>query len=162
MQSETAEQVVANSPQTQSTSGGKHQARRPWLAGVIVILVVAGIVVSGILQRVRVRAAVTKETAVMAVPVVNVVSPQQTAPSHELVLPGNVEPYMTAPIYSRTSGYVKKWYVDIGARVKNGQLLAEIDTPEVDQQLQQSLSNLNTAKANSRLPRLPRTATRGC
>jgi len=62
-----------------------------------------------------------------------------------------VEPYMTAPIYSRTSGYVKKWYVDIGARVKKGQLLAEIDTPEVDQQLQQSRGNLATAQANLRL-----------
>ena len=150
MQSETEVQVVANSPEIQSAPSGK-QAGHAWLVGVIVLLVVAGIVVSGILQRVRVHAAVTKETAVMAVPVVNVVSPQQTAPSHELVLPGNVEPYMTAPIYSRTSGYVKKWYVDIGARVKNGQLLAEIDTPEVDQQLQQSRSNLATAEANLRL-----------
>src|SRR5712671_3977509 len=151
MLSQTEAQVVADGPPIQSAFNGKHRARRSWLAAVVVFLVVAGIVVSGILQRVRVRAAVTKETAVMAVPVVNVVSPQQTAPSHELVLPGNVEPYMTAPIYSRTSGYVKKWYVDIGARVKKGQLLAEIDTPEVDQQLQQSRSNLATAEANLRL-----------
>jgi len=149
MQSET--EVVANAPQIQSVSSGKHRAMRAWLVGVIAFLAAAGIVVSGILQRVHAHAAVSTETAAMAVPLVNVVSPQRTAPSHELVLPGNVEPYMTAPIYSRTSGYVKKWYVDIGARVKTGQLLAEIDTPEVDQQLQQSRSNLATAEANLRL-----------
>ena len=135
MLSETKVQVVANAPQIQSALGGKHRVRRSLLAAVIVFLAVAGIVVFGILQRVRARNTVSTETAAMAVPLVNVVSPQRTAPSRELVLPGNVEPYMTAPIYSRTSGYVKKWYVDIGARVKKGQLLAEIDTPEVDQQL---------------------------
>jgi RND family efflux transporter MFP subunit len=151
MQSETAVQVVTNGPEIQTVLPGKHQARRAWLVGLIVFLVVAGIVAFGILQRVRARSLVSAETAALAVPLVNVVSPQRTAPSHELVLPGNVEPYMTAPIYSRTSGYVKKWYVDIGARVKKGQLLAEIDTPEVDQQLQQSRSNLATAEANLRL-----------
>ena len=151
MQSETEAQVVANGPPMQSASSGKHRAGRGWIVALVVFLAVAGILVSGILRRVRARAAVTAETAAMAVPVVNVVTPQRTAPSHEIVLPGNVEPYMTAPIYSRTSGYVKKWYVDIGARVKKGQLLAEIDTPEVDQQLQQSRSNLATADANLRL-----------
>ena len=151
MQSETEAKVVVNGPPIQRASSGKHPARRGWLAAVVVFLAVAGILASGILRRVRARAAVTAETAAMAVPVVNVVFPQHSAPSHELVLPGNVEPYMTAPIYSRTSGYVKKWYVDIGARVKKGQLLAEIDTPEVDQQLQQSRSNLATAEANLKL-----------
>src|SRR6202171_1470453 len=151
MQSETEAKVVVNGPPIQGASSGKHPARRGWLAALIAFLAVAGILVSGILRRVRARAAVTAETTAMAVPVVNVVSPQRTAPSHELVLPGNVEPYMTAPIYSRTSGYVKKWYLDIGARVKKGQLLAEIDTPEVDQQLQQSRSNLATAEANLKL-----------
>lgn len=151
MQSETKAQVVANEAPMQSTSSGKHRARRGWLAAAVVFLAVAGILGSGILRRVRARATVTAETAALAVPVVNVVTPQRTAPSHEIVLPGNVEPYMTAPIYSRTSGYVKKWYVDIGASVKKGQLLAEIDTPEVDQQLQQSRSNLATAEANLKL-----------
>src|SRR6266481_4022221 len=151
MLSETETQVVTNAPPIRGAFNGKHRARRSWLAAVIVFLAVAGILVSGILRRVRARATVSAETAAMAVPLVNVVSPQGAAPSHELVLPGNVEPYMTAPIYSRTSGYVKKWYVDIGARVKKGQLLAEIDTPEVDQQLQQSRGNLATAQANLRL-----------
>jgi RND family efflux transporter MFP subunit len=151
MLSETKVQVVENAPRIQSALGRKHRVRRSLLAVVIVFLAVAGIVAFGILRRVRARNTVSIETAAMAVPLVNVVSPQRTAPSHELVLPGNVEPYMTAPIYSRTSGYVKKWYVDIGARVKTGQLLAEIDTPEVDQQLQQSRGNLATAEANLRL-----------
>ena len=151
MLSETETQVVTNAPPIQGALNGKHHARRGWLFAVIVFLAAAGILVSGILRRVRAHATVSAETAAMAVPLVNVVSPQRTAPSHDLVLPGNVEPYMTAPIYSRTSGYVKKWYVDIGARVKKGQLLAEIDTPEVDQQLQQSRSNLATAEANLRL-----------
>src|SRR5260370_14130513 len=142
MEEKKEAKVMGKGRQRKSAFRGRHRARFSGLATVVVFLAVAGILVSGILRRVRARAAVTAETAAMAVPVVNVVSPQRTAPSHELVLPGNVEPYMTAPIYSRTSGYVKKWYVDIGARVKKGQLLAEIDTPEVDQQLQQSRSNL--------------------
>jgi RND family efflux transporter MFP subunit len=157
MPQETQTQVVEKAPQIQSASNGKHRARRRWLTAVVVFLAVAGILVSGILRRVRARAAVSSETAALAVPVVNVVSPQATAPSNELVLPGNVEPYMTAPIYARTNGYVKKWYVDIGGRVKKGQLLAEIDTPEVDQQLQQSRSNLATAEANLRLAEITKT-----
>ena len=84
----------------------------------------------------------------MARPAVSVVSPKQTAPAQEIILPGNVQPFTTSPIYARTNGYLKKWYFDIGAHVKQGQLLAVIETPEVDQQLEQSLSNLNTAKAN--------------
>src|SRR5712671_6525485 len=151
MSQETQTQVVANAPQMQSAFNGKHRARRSWLFALIAFLAVAGILVSGIVRRVRARATVSAETAAMAVPLVNVVSPQRTAPSHDLVLPGNVEPYMTAPIFARTNGYVKKWYVDIGGRVKKGQLLAEIDTPEVDQQLQQSRSNLATAEANLKL-----------
>ena len=147
----TEAQMVASGPQMQSASTGNRRARRSWPVALIAFLAIAGILVSGILRRVRARAVVTAETAAMAVPLVNVVSPQRTAPSHELLLPGNVEPYMTAPIYARTSGYVKMWYVDIGARVKKGQLLAEIDTPEVDQQLQQSRGNLATAQANLRL-----------
>jgi RND family efflux transporter MFP subunit len=104
---------------------------------------------------------VNAETAVMAVPTVNVVTPQAGAPSNELVLPGNVEPYMTAPIYSRTNGYLRRWYADIGTRVRKGQLLAEIDTPEVDQQLQQSRSNLATAEANLKLAEITKTRYQG-
>ncbi len=161
MSQETQTQVVSNAPQMQSVFNGKHRARRRWLFALIAVLAVAGILVSGIVRRVRARATVSAETATMAVPSVNVVSPQRTAPSHELVLPGNVEPYMTAPIYSRTNGYVKRWYVDIGGHVKKGQLLAEIDTPEVDQQLLQSRSNLATAQANLKLAEITNTRYQG-
>jgi RND family efflux transporter MFP subunit len=157
----TEAQVVASGPQMPNASTGNHRARHSWLVALIAFLAIAGIMVSGILRRVRARGVVSAETAAMAVPLVNVVSPQPTAPSHDLVLPGNVEPYMTAPIYSRTNGYLRKWYVDIGGRVKKGQLLAEIDTPEVDQQLQQSRSNLATAEANLKLAEITKTRYQG-
>jgi RND family efflux transporter MFP subunit len=87
----------------------------------------------------------------LALTAVSVVSPAQTNPAQDIILPGNVQPYITSPIYSRTNGYLKEWYFDIGAHVKQGQLLAVIETPEVDQQLQQARANLLTAKANLEL-----------
>jgi RND family efflux transporter MFP subunit len=72
------------------------------------------------------------------------------APTDEIVLPGNTQAFIDAPIFARTNGYVKSWHVDIGARVKKGQLLAEIETPEVDQQLQQARADFQTARANLR------------
>jgi RND family efflux transporter MFP subunit len=89
------------------------------------------------------------------------VSPKLTKPAQEIILPGNVEPYITSPIFARTNGYLKKWYADIGAQVKQGQLLAVIDTPEVDQQLEQSLSNLNTARANLALAEITKNRYQG-
>ena len=127
------------------------QTRRPmnkWLAMGIALILVTALLLSGIWSRVSDRKTLNAETAQLAIPAVSVVSPQQTAPAEEIILPGNVQPFITSPIYARTSGYLRKWNVDIGAHVKKGQLLAVIETPEVDQQLQQSLSNLNTAKAN--------------
>jgi len=97
----------------------------------------------------------------MAVPTVSVVSPQRSAPSQEIVLPGNVQPYVTAPIFSRTNGYLQAWYFDIGAHVRKGQLLAVIATPEVDQQLGQSRSNLSTAEANLRLAEITKNRYEG-
>ena len=87
----------------------------------------------------------------MAVPTVSVVRPKRSAPQQELVLPANVQPYISSPIYARTNGYLRRWYADIGTHVKKGQLLAEIETPELDQQLQQARANLNTAEANLKL-----------
>jgi RND family efflux transporter MFP subunit len=100
---------------------------------------------------------VRAETAQMAVPSVSVISPQHTAPAQEIVLPGNVQPFISSPIYARTNGYVKNWYADIGAHVKKGKLLAVIETPEVDQQLAQSRSNLATAQANLKLAEITKT-----
>jgi len=97
----------------------------------------------------------------VALTAVSVVSPKQTAPAQEIILPGNVQPFITSPIYARTNGYLRKWYADIGAHVKQGQLLAVIETPEVDQQLEQSLSNLNTAKANLALAEITKNRYQG-
>ena len=127
------------------------QTRRPlnhWWGMAVVLLLVAAVFISGVWSRVSARRTLNAETAQVALTAVSVVTPQQTAPAEEIILPGNVQPFITSPIYARTSGYLRKWTVDIGAHVKKGQLLAVIETPEVDQQLQQSLSNLNTAKAN--------------
>src|SRR5260370_4033468 len=87
----------------------------------------------------------------MSVATVTVVRPKLCEIKDEIVLPGNIQAFTSSPIYSRTSGYLSKWYIDIGGRVKTGQLLAEIDTPEVDKQLEQSRADLATAQANLKL-----------
>jgi RND family efflux transporter MFP subunit len=122
-----------------------------WLVAVLLLAIFAGVLAYGILGRLRASATLRTETDTLAVPVVSVVTPKRSAPTQEIVLPGNVQPFITSPIFSRTNGYLKAWYFDIGARVKKGQLLAEIETPEVDQQLLQSRSNLATADANLKL-----------
>jgi RND family efflux transporter MFP subunit len=131
--------------------GTGKSGRKPWLVLAITVIVVAALLVSGIWSRVKARTTLKAETAQVALTAVSVVSPKQTAPAEEIILPGSVQPFITAPIYARTNGYLKKWYVDIGGRVKKGQLLAVIETPEVDQQLQQARSNLLTAQANLEL-----------
>jgi RND family efflux transporter MFP subunit len=134
------------------------RSRRPWLTAVVAFLIVAGLFIAGVLPRVRARATVAKETAELAVPTVVVVQPKRTGASQEIVLPANVQAFKDAPIYARTNGYLKRWYADIGTRVKAGQLLADIDTPEVDQQLRQARADLSTAEANLHLSEI--TATR--
>src|SRR5580692_1262977 len=132
-------------------------SRRWWIA-VLAFVIVVAVVISGILPRVHARAALDKETAEMAIPTVSVIRPKLGAPAQEVVLPANVQAYIDSPIYARTNGYLKRWYTDIGARVKAGQLIAEIETPEVDQQLRQSRADLATAEANLNLSQI--TATR--
>src|SRR5450631_138431 len=141
--------------------GARKRSRKPWLVLALAVIVVAAILVSGIWSRVKAGAALRTETAQAAVPAVSVVSPKQTAPADEIILPGNVQPFITSPIYARTNGYLKKWYFDIGAHVKQGQLLAVIETPEVDQQLQQARSNLLTAQANLELASITKTRYQG-
>src|SRR6202041_3004641 len=87
--------------------------------------------------------------------------PKRAAPSQEIILPGNVQPFVTSPIFARTNGYLLHWYFDIGAHVKKGQLLAIISSPEVDQQLQQARSNLLTAQANLDLASITKTRYQG-
>ena len=128
-----------------------------WIA-IIVLLVVAGVVIAGIIPRERAKAALRTETYDLAVPTVTVIHPKIGAPLQEIVLPGNIQAFIDSPIYARTNGYLKKWYADIGSHVKAGQLLGEIETPEVDQQLDQARADLNTAQANDHLAEI--TATR--
>jgi len=135
--------------------------RRAWPVLAIAFVVVATLLASGIWLRLRARTTLNAETARAALPAVSVVSPKQNAPSEEIVLPGNVQPFITSPIFARTNGYLKKWYVDIGARVTAGQLLAVIDAPEVDQQLEQALSNLKTARANLALAEITKNRFQG-
>ena len=119
--------------------------RRYALLALLVALVLAA---WGIFSRVTARTALAKETAESSVPTVQTVKPGHSATGEDLVLPGSVQAYNEAPIYARTSGYLKAWYTDIGTAVKKGQVLAEIDTPEVDQQLSQAQADVATAQAN--------------
>lgn len=134
---------------------------RRWVGLAIGLIVVAALLISGIWSRVRARAALDTETAQAALTAVSVVTPKQTAPADQIILPGNVQPYISSPIYARTNGYLKKWYFDIGARVKQGELLAVIETPEVDQQLEQARSNLLTAQANLELASITKNRYQG-
>src|SRR6266481_4947644 len=149
--------LTASGPQT--TPGANHagQPRRRWVVVVLALAVVATVVISGIVPRVRARAALRAETNQLAVPAVIVVQPKRAAPGQEIVLPANVQAFKGAPIYARTNGYLKRWYADIGTRVKAGQLLADIETPEVDQQLRQSRADLATAEANLSLSQITNT-----
>jgi len=142
-------------------AGAPRHLRKSWLALVIAVIAVATLLVSGIWSRVKARTTLDKETAQAALPAVSVVAPKRTSPTDEIILPGNVQPFITSPIYARTNGYLKKWYFDIGAHVKKGQLLAVIETPEVDQQLQQARSNLLTAQANLDLASITKTRYQG-
>jgi len=113
----------------------------------LVMLGAAVVVTSGIRTREKTAAAVKLETLDMSVPVVSVIHPKHGAMKDEIVLPGNIQPYTDSPIYARANGYLKTWYVDIGGRVKAGQLLADIDAPELDQQVRQAQSAVQQSEA---------------
>lgn len=120
----------------------------------LVLAVVALVVAAGIIPRLHQRQALKQETLVAAEPAVTVTHPKPGNPAEEVILPGNIQAFIDAPIYARTSGYLKAWYFDIGAHVKQGQLLAVIESPEVDQQLQQTREDLSTAQANLKLAQI--------
>ena len=123
---------------------------------VVIALVVTGAVL--LLQRRTQFQALAKDTEALAVPTVAIIHPTPEAGAEDLILPGTLQAYVESPIYARTNGYLRKWYHDIGSRVSKGELLADIDTPEVDQQLMQAKADLVTAQANERLSQI--TATR--
>jgi RND family efflux transporter MFP subunit len=132
--------------------GERQRAPRPAL--LLGLALVTGILGLGIYSGVRTRnasdATLKRTTAEAAVQIVSVISPTASESTREILLPGTTQAFTDAPIFARTNGYVKRWYFDIGAHVKAGQLLAEIETPEVDQQLQQARADLETARANLR------------
>ncbi len=134
---------------------------RPEARGRIAILVAAAavaalafLIYSGIHSRAAAESRLKQRTEEAAIPTVAVVFPREGAPTQEIVLPGSTRAFSDAPIYARTSGYLKRWYFDIGAHVQKGQLLAEIETPEVDQQLQQARADLHTAQANLNIAKI--------
>jgi RND family efflux transporter MFP subunit len=123
----------------------------PAIGGLLLIAGALGLAFWGISTRAKALAVVTRETTELATPTVGVVTPERGVPQEEIALPGTMQAFTDAPIYARTNGYLKRRLVDIGAQVKAGQLLAEIDTPEIDQQLEQARADLATAEANARL-----------
>jgi RND family efflux transporter MFP subunit len=133
--------------------------RKSALRSVFIVLAIAMValgcaIFAGITSRARANTALKRETLEMSVPTVAVVQPKLTAGAEEVALPGNMQAFIDTPIWARASGYLKSWYVDIGVRVKQGQLLAEIDAPEVDQQLRQARAQLSTAEANLKLSQI--------
>jgi RND family efflux transporter MFP subunit len=125
--------------------------KAPIVGGTILLVAAVGAAVWGVSARTRALTVVTNETREMAVPTVSVTTPEQAAPQQEIVLPGTMQAFADAAVYARVNGYLKRWTADIGTHVKKGQLLAEIDTPELDQQLMQARADQATAEANTRL-----------
>lgn len=136
-------------PLDQSAPRPSHRSLR--ISGLIAVLVAAGLVTAGITSRARSNEELVQWTQEQAVPSVSVIAPGDRNALATLDLPGRFEAYTQAPIYARVSGYLKNWKVDIGAQVKAGQLMAEIETPDLDQQLLQARADLATAKANAEL-----------
>lgn len=138
-----------------STAGDEAPRRitpgRLRFAAITAAAIAALVVLSGMVSRSADNAAVAQWTREQSIPSVAVIRPSTRGIAGSVVLPGRVEAFYKAPIYARVSGYLKAWYTDIGARVKSGQLLAEIETPDLDQQLAQARAELATARANEAL-----------
>jgi RND family efflux transporter MFP subunit len=135
-------------------AGAQAGTRRRWIGPLLLLLLLVALgvgIYAGIRSRADAEIELTKATDAAAIPIVQVIHPKIGAPDRSLVLPGNTQAYLDTAIYARTNGYLKKWYFDIGAHVKKGELLAEIDTPEVDAQLRQARADLATAEATMKL-----------
>src|ERR1700684_3312145 len=149
---------MANESKAQPQAAHNHEsapehaaiAGRLAVIGVILVLIVTGLLAGfGIFSRMHNDRVLAETTTQLAAPTVIALVPKQGGSTDTYVLPGNVTAYTDSPIYARTSGYLTKWYFDIGARVRKGQLLCEIASPEVDQQLAQAEADLTTAKATA-------------
>ena len=150
MEIETAKVRVKPTKANPSKRGGSRKV------GLIVLTAFfcagfAVLIFAGILSRLNAEKKLEGTVKANAIPVVTVIHPEATSKAQEIELPGTTQAFTEAPIYARTSGYLKKWYLDIGAHAKQGQLLAEIETPELDQQLEQTQNDLKTAQANLQL-----------
>jgi RND family efflux transporter MFP subunit len=132
--------------------------RRLLIVAIVLGLLIAVGIFRGIHSRVEAQANLHQTALESATPAVDIVHPATGADAEEVELPGNTQAFNDTPIYARTSGYVQHWYVDIGAHVKQGELLALIETPEIDQQLQQARADLKNAEANLQISEI--TATR--
>ena len=140
-----------------SPDGHPAVRRRRWLGPVVggVLIVGFGIAIyAGIRSRAAAEVDLVQSTDAAAVPAVEVFHPKIGAPDVKLMLPGNTQPLNDTAIYARTNGYLKRWYFDIGAHVKRGDLLAEIETPEIDEQLRQARADLTNAEATLKLASL--------
>ncbi|HEX3891628.1 MAG TPA: efflux RND transporter periplasmic adaptor subunit [Terracidiphilus sp.] len=144
---------MANEPKVHNHEQAPEQeaiSPRLGVAAIVVVLITAGVLAGfGILGRMHNDHVLADTTTQLAAPTVIALAPKEGTSVTSFALPGNVTAFTDSPIYARTSGYLTKWYFDIGARVKKGQLLAEIASPEVDQQLAQANADLSTAKANA-------------
>jgi RND family efflux transporter MFP subunit len=144
--------------ENQAPPAGAPVVSRTLKAAGLIVAICSGLtlgllIFKGVQTRLRAEALLQHEAQADGVPNVSVVHPKLGSPTSELILPGNAEAFTETPVYARTNGYLKRWYFDIGERVSAGQLLAEIETPEVDQQLSQARAELNTARANYELAR---------
>ncbi len=140
-------------------SGPEATPKRPrhglkLLLALLAVGIVAFVVIGGILPKLKARQQLRADTDQLAVPTVGVIHLKPSTAEQEVVLPANIQPYISAPVFARTNGYLKNWYFDIGAQVKKGQLLAEIETPEVDAQLRQAQADVATAQANLHLSQI--------
>lgn len=136
----------------QAAGTGLRHMRRPLRRqGIMALGVALAIAAIGVVVRGNSVATVRAWTDERAVPTVHLIQPALGHESNSLTLPGRLQPYIEAPIFARVSGYLKRWEVDIGMRVRSGQLMAEIDTPELDQQLEQARADLISAQSNQKL-----------
>jgi RND family efflux transporter MFP subunit len=133
------------------TKAARPDQRRLRLAGIAFAVFAIGLVAYGLVSRAAQNSSLHDLTEAQAVPSVAIIAPSSTENSSGLELPGRLEAFIRAPIYARVPGYLKSWKHDIGSKVKAGELLAEIDAPDLDQQLMQARAALNVAQANSKL-----------
>jgi RND family efflux transporter MFP subunit len=134
--------------------GRRRTMRLLAVTGVTMFILLVIAILFGIRARERAESKLRQNTNEAAVEEVVIIHPKQNSPIDEVVLPGETQPYINSPVYARASGYLVKWYHDIGSRVKKGDLLAVVDAPELDKQLDQAQADLETSKANSNLAKI--------